>query len=224
MSDTFNLSEFTNQLLEGATLNQIEINATFCAKLYKYIHLLIEWNSKFNITSHSSVSDFIYKDILDQLIAFNKIPTYLSKTTHLMDAGAGAGFSGVILALYYTSIEISFLEKSRKKMNFIRHACLDLGIKANFINSSLNLTQDSSIPLFDMIISRATWDIPLFRSYVQNYVQNNGYAIYFGGPHQFYQEKQLNQNLEFKDELQYTILPYNYYRKLFIFQKNNSFT
>lgn len=218
---TYNMKTILSKALNE---NFLVVSEPIQAQILHYVALVTEWNLCYNITAHRVEEDLIYKDIVDQILAFEKLGDILSQSSSAMDVGAGAGFSGIILALLHPHIQCSFVDSERKKLNFIRHCCVELGIKAFFYQFRLTEAPISDIPPQSLVISRAMTSLVDYQNYVQNYVQSSAHALYMGGPQQKLAQNEVHQNFEFKGEIQYDILPYHYSRKIFIFQKKISST
>ena len=104
----------------------IDISEKELEKLEKYKDLLIEWNSKFNLTSIIKEEDIYLKHFYDSLC--------LVKATNLnnksiCDFGTGAGFPGMVIAIVFSNTKVTLLESNGKKITFLEEVKKELDLK-----------------------------------------------------------------------------------------------
>ena len=90
----------------------------------KYLKLLQKWNKAYNLTAIDKTLDIIEYHFIDCL----QIAPYLSKYKNILDVGTGAGFPGIVLAIYNLDQNILLLDKSQKKIQFLKLVCHELGL------------------------------------------------------------------------------------------------
>ena len=87
-------------------------------KLIIFHDYLLKWNSRYNLISKSTEDQIWSRHILDsaQLVKFIGI-----KRASISDFGSGAGFPGLILAIYYENhgFHVKLVEKSPIKLSLI---------------------------------------------------------------------------------------------------------
>lgn len=195
--------------------------------LCEFIQLITHWNSKMNLTAHREIEDLIYKDIIDTLLIHKYIIMYIDKRVSCLDMGCGAGFGGLILGLMEPEMEVSFMDASRKKLNFVREASRLLKIKRNEL---IHGRAEANPPLwegyFSLVVSRATWGPDTLCQMAEYYVQNNGTLLSMAGMYRGSNKamsKKTNNFKLFKDQV-YTILPNQYERRAIFYKKNTSST
>ena len=120
-------------------------------KIKKFNNYLLKYNKSYNLISKSTENNIWYRHILDsaQIIKFIDF----SKSSKLVDFGSGAGFPGVILALYdrISSFHVKLYEKSPVKRDFLRDVKNNLNIK----NISIENNVYEKEVLADVIVCRA---------------------------------------------------------------------
>ena len=91
---------------------------------------VIEYNQKFNLISKSTIENIWDRHVLDsaQLVKFIEFSDGLS----LSDLGTGAGFPGIIIAIFNRNpkFHVKLYEKSRVKTKFLFTLCEKLNIRA----------------------------------------------------------------------------------------------
>ena len=209
-------------LTRAVSLNGFDLKEGEYQKIVNYLNLLIKWNQKINLTAHRKIEDLIYKDIIDSLYLRKNRLALAPKIRFYLDFGAGAGFLGIIESILDPNLKIGFLDSDRKKVNFIRQVYreLDLG-EAIYLNIRGEQFPIEWKEYFEIITTRASLKIKGFLENVHYYVQNKGLLLFMAG-------KSLDldgpETLDFKglqqlDDINYTILPKNYIRKIFPFKK-----
>ena len=109
-------------------LNQLNFNSKSISKLKVFVNALLSANKKHNFISKSTESDIWHRHILDsaQLVKFIDF----SKGS-LADLGSGAGFPGLILAIFNENkdFHVKLYEKSPVKRAFLRDMKDKLNLK-----------------------------------------------------------------------------------------------
>ncbi len=96
----------------------IELTDELVLKINKYYSLLIEENKKVNLTRIIDKTEFLVKHILDSVLPFFKNPD-LIQSKSILDIGSGAGFPGIVIALFFPSVEVILTESIGKKARFL---------------------------------------------------------------------------------------------------------
>ena len=85
-----------------------------------YFELLSEANHHFNLTKIRSFDTFLLKHILDSLLLVKVIPTLKTEAFTIADIGCGAGCPGLPLAISFPHLQLSEIDSSTKKINFVQ--------------------------------------------------------------------------------------------------------
>ncbi len=86
---------------------------------------LNDWNQKHNLTRLTKRRDQEIYHVLDSLSAYQ----YFEACHSILDVGTGAGFPGIPLAIIYPNKLFSLVESNGKKIAYLRHVILKLGLK-----------------------------------------------------------------------------------------------
>ena len=119
-------------------------------KLEKFKNSLLEYNAKYNLISKSTENFIWSRHILDsaQLIKYINF----NNTISLADFGSGAGFPGIVLAIFNknSKFHVKLFEKSSVKRKFLslvkKNLEINLDIEDNLYNKEI---------LADIIVCRA---------------------------------------------------------------------
>ncbi len=153
----------------------------------RYLDLLSHWNKKINLTAIKDRNLMIGKLLFDSLMAFDTNQNHFSDiklTGNILDLGSGAGIPGIFLAICDQKLDISSVDKSKKKILFQENAKAQLKL-ANFhpINSRLeDLAKYIGLSYrYDFIISRAFDQIKGIFTHSDRFLKPKGYLILWKG-------------------------------------------
>ncbi len=145
-----------------------------------YLSELKKWNKAYNLTALKTDDDIIIKHFLDSLLYMKTLPV---KALNLADAGTGAGFPGIPVKIVSPDIELTLIESSRKKCTFLRHIIRTLKFSGiHVIEERLENIGKENQQSFDVIVSRATFNIKEFVKLACPYVKKGGILILNKGP------------------------------------------
>ena len=97
------------------------------AKGARHLEMIAEVNQSFNLTRIVDPTEAAIKHTVDSVIPWKLFS--ISKPKIVADAGSGAGFPGIPLAIALPEIEFVLLESTQKKARFIESAVEALGLK-----------------------------------------------------------------------------------------------
>jgi 16S rRNA (guanine527-N7)-methyltransferase len=121
----------TETKVKSILVNKLNFSQDALYKLDIYCKEVIEYNKKFNLISKSTENSIWDRHVLDsaQLVSFINFEDESS----LSDLGTGAGFPGLVLAIFNKNpkFHVKLYEKSKVKIKFLRAVCEKLNIKAN---------------------------------------------------------------------------------------------
>ena len=122
----------------------LNFNDISIKKLKLFSQNLILANQKYNFISRSTESDIWNRHILDsaQLVRFIDF-----KSGSLSDLGSGAGFPGMVLAIFNNNVDfhVKLYEKSPVKRSFLKKIVEELNINATVLANIHDEIIDSNI-------------------------------------------------------------------------------
>lgn len=104
----------------------IHISQSQKAHFKRYLAMLLEWNEKFNLTGIREPNDIWIKHFLDSLTVLQAIPESAKK---IVDIGTGAGFPGLPIAIVRPDLDITLMDSTGKKVDFLLEVIRDLELK-----------------------------------------------------------------------------------------------
>lgn len=146
-------ADFLKRLNHGLSLLSIESTAEQQEALWYYLEQLQRWNKAYNLTAIHDPEKIISNHFFDSL----SILRYL-KGKRVLDVGSGAGFPGMVLALFDRTKEYTLLDSNGKKTRFLMSLQSHWRLPhITIINSRLENRAEAL--LYSSIMSRAFSDI-----------------------------------------------------------------
>ena len=145
-----------------------------------YLKELKEWNQKINLTSLKTDEAIITTHFIDSLTLIPHLPSSAS----MLDLGSGAGFPGIPLKIAAPAHNITLLEATRKKANFLRHIIRRLGLSKTTVleyRAEHFKSPDPSHPVFDSVIARALAPLKTFLQLGAPLVKRGGHLVAMKG-------------------------------------------
>lgn len=99
-----------------------------------YLHLLVFWNKKVNLTAIKEEKEMVKEHILDSLSCYNFVK---GEKGRIVDVGAGAGFPSIPLLILEPSLHMALLDSSKKKCVFLRQVRRELGLEYRVIGERI---------------------------------------------------------------------------------------
>ena len=146
-------------------------------KLEIYLPTLKKWNKVYNLTAINEDSEIIVKHFLDSL----SVNQYIQNSGRILDVGTGAGFPGLILALFNPEKSFVLVDGVSKKISFLQEMIGKLNLK-NVIAVHTKVEQYNVAEQFDIIISRAFADIKKMTKLTSHLIKDGGKFIAMKGP------------------------------------------
>lgn len=146
-------------------------------KLEIYLATLKKWNRVYNLTAINEDSEIIVKHFLDSL----SVNQYIQHSGRILDVGTGAGFPGLILALFNPEKSFVLVDGVSKKISFLQEMIGKLNLK-NVIAVHTKVEQYNEAEQFDIIISRAFADIKKMTKLTSHLIKDGGKFIAMKGP------------------------------------------
>jgi 16S rRNA (guanine527-N7)-methyltransferase len=170
-------------------------------KLRAYLEEVLRANREFNLTAVRDFDTAWNKHILDSLQGLaaaqgGSTPTLDSART-VIDVGTGAGFPGVVLAIARPALQVTLLEATRKKCNFLESAAPpNVGVlctRAEAAGHDEKLRES-----FDVAVARAVGSFSEVCELCLPFVKTGGHVLLWRGqnaPQEIAQSKRALQTL-----------------------------
>ena len=159
---------------EVAKLN-INLTDTMLEQLDNYYQILVSENSKYNLTAITDKEAVYLKHFYDSL-TLSKIIDLNNQS--LCDIGTGAGFPGMVLKIVFPNLNVTLVDATEKKCNFLRMVIDKLQLKdIEVINARAEEYSKSIREKYDIVTSRAVAPLKHLLEYSVPLVKVNGSYI-----------------------------------------------
>lgn len=101
-------------LEQGIRELELTIPANAQSKLLHYLHLIVKWNKRFNLSGITSIQEMVPLHLLDSLAVSPFI-----EGNQILDIGSGAGLPGIPLAVVNPDKNFVLLDSNGKKTRFL---------------------------------------------------------------------------------------------------------
>lgn len=130
-------SENIKQLITFLAAEEIELSSTQQEKLSFYHSVLLQYAEKHSVISKTDIQFIVDKHFLSSFYFVKEIKKNLKKKDQILDIGSGAGFPGVILAIYFHNNRVTMVDSVRKKALFLKRVIAEAGLNAVIINARI---------------------------------------------------------------------------------------
>jgi len=161
-----------DQSIQIDTFNRLtQVSRETIVSLKKYENKLIIANKNLNLIGNTTIKDIWNRHFLDSA----QVIDFINKNDKTMvDLGSGAGFPGLVLAILAKdkkiSMKIKLIEKSPKKVKFLKDIISELHLDAEVINQ--NVFVEPKKLLEDVIVARAFKPMKIILELIHNKAQN----------------------------------------------------
>ena len=113
-------------LTERAASLGITLDDAAVERFSRYLSELIAWNKTRNLTAIRDPAEIVTRHFLDALTCVRGYDFSINRP--VIDVGAGAGFPGLPLKIAFPNLQLSLLDASIKKVEFLKHVCHVMGL------------------------------------------------------------------------------------------------
>ncbi|MGC8494034.1 MAG: 16S rRNA (guanine(527)-N(7))-methyltransferase RsmG [Syntrophobacteraceae bacterium] len=148
------MMDFIDILLSAAARANIAVTQPQAELLSRHVQIMLDWNSRINLTRITAPEEVIVKHLLDSIAPARCLPV----TGRALDVGAGAGFPGIPLKIVSPDLDMLLLESTRKKVNFLNAAAASLqlpGLSAQHQSWQDFRKRKENVGTFQLIVMRA---------------------------------------------------------------------
>ena len=117
---------FRDYLASAAQEYGLELSDQQLAAFSRYYELLLDWNSRLNLTAITEAREVAVKHIIDSLSCYDE--AYFPQACKVIDVGTGAGFPGLPLKIYRPDINLVLLDSLNKRLTFLQAVVEELGL------------------------------------------------------------------------------------------------
>ena len=169
----FDMKTYCLGNIPGITERQAEQFSVYC-------DMLIDWNSRMNLTAITEPEQVAQKHFMDSILPAALIPQGAS----VIDVGTGAGFPGVPLAIMRPDIKLTLLDSLNKRITFLTKLCAALKLPACCIHARAEDAgrKPELREKFDIATSRAVANVSALAEYTVPFLKVGGASLMYKGP------------------------------------------
>jgi len=156
------MEKIRNIFRKRLSLTGIPIQPSVLSNLVDYFNMLIDMNLRINLVGPMDDDKIIDYLFIDSLLFLKHFP--IESSVKIADIGTGAGFPGLVIEIARPDIHITFIDSSKKKLNFVKRVCTDLSIdNVTFYPGRVEEAGRSREhrEKYDFVLSRAMADLPV---------------------------------------------------------------
>ena len=174
-----------------------QVSRETITSLMKYEELLLEANKSLNLIGNSTINYIWHRHFLDSVQAIDFIDKN-QKT--LVDLGSGAGSPGLVISVIAKDrkipLKIKIIEKSKKKVIFLKKVISELKLNSDVVNQ--NVEDEKFCFDDDTFVARAFKPVPKILELIHNKAQNLKKIIIFLGKNGMSELLQASKNWDIK--------------------------
>ena len=148
--------------------------------LDQYAEILVEYNQKVNLTAITDSEGIEDKHFADSLLLAN-LPETAGK---LVDVGTGAGFPGVVAKIFKPELQLTLMEPTGKRVEFLKYVCAQLELSG--VEFAKERAEEAARKVwreqFDVATARGVAALPMLSEYCLPLVKVGGVFLAMKGP------------------------------------------
>ena len=111
----------------------ISIDETAIERLDRYAEMLIDYNTRVNLTAITEPAEIAVKHFADSLTILAAVD--IPQGFRCIDVGTGAGFPGLVLLIARPDLKWTLIDSTQKKLRFIQDVLNVLGLHADVVHA-----------------------------------------------------------------------------------------
>ena len=151
------------RLEEKCSTWNIALTGTQLDQLDAFAQILVDYNQKVNLTAITDPDSLL----------FASQPEVAGR---MVDVGAGAGFPGIVTKIFKPELELTLMEPTGKRVEFLKYACAQLGLTG--VEFAKERAEEAARKVwreqFDLASARAVAALPMLAEYCLPLVKVGG--------------------------------------------------
>ena len=164
-------------------MNEIPFAEDLPEKLEIYLRLLLEWNTRMDLTAVEEEEDLTDRHFVDSLTVLRT--DLVPQGASFIDVGTGAGFPGMVLAMARPDLKVVLMDAQRKRLKFLEAVAAEAGVNnAEILHSRAeDAARDRKRrEQYEVAAARAVAPLNVLAEYLLPFVKTGGCALCWKGP------------------------------------------
>ena len=141
----------------------------------KFYEMVIDWNTKINLTAITDEKEFAIKHVMDSLSLWDD--EKFSNVKKILDVGTGAGFPAIPIKIFKPNVEIFLLDSLNKRVEFLKKVVTELNLEnVTCLHGRAEdfARQNNFRESFDLVTARAVARLNIISEYCLPFVKVGG--------------------------------------------------
>lgn len=176
------MTAFEEILAARAAEAGISLTAEQIGQFSVYHEMLLDWNTRMNLTALTAPEDVAVKHIIDSLTAYDA--ALFDGAWTLIDVGTGAGLPGIPLAVYAPHLTVTLLDSLNKRVRFLTEVTAAMGlpnVRCIHARAEEAARTAEHRAAYDIAVSRAVARLPVLLEYTLPFVRVGGTLLALKG-------------------------------------------
>lgn len=155
--------------------NYISLNENQLDQFQKFYEMVIDWNTKINLTAITDEKEFAIKHVMDSLSLWDE--EKFSNVKKILDVGTGAGFPAIPIKIFKPNVEIVLLDSLNKRVEFLKKVVAELNLEnVTCVHGRAEdlARQNNFRESFDLVTARAVARLNIISEYCLPFVKVGG--------------------------------------------------
>ena len=169
------MADFEEILAARAAAAGLTLTPAQIGQFAVYNNMLVDWNTRMNLTALTAPEDVAVKHIIDSLTAYE--PALFDAAGTLIDVGTGAGLPGIPLAVYAPHICVTLMDALQKRVRFLTEVTAAMGLtntRCIHARAEEAARAKEHRAAYDIAVSRAVARMPVLLEYTLPFVRTGG--------------------------------------------------
>lgn len=166
---------FVEELKSASTKYGLSLSEKQLEQFNRYFELLVDWNTRMNLTAITEPHDVAVKHIVDSLSCWRG--DYFKADASVIDVGTGAGFPGIPLKIFQPQLKLVLLDSLNKRIKFLQTVVDELqldNVECIHARAEEGAKNPKLRENFDIAVSRAVARLPVLAEYCIPFVKVGG--------------------------------------------------
>lgn len=170
------------KMRQKAAVFEIFLSDRQLAQLNSYAEMLVDWNTRMNLTGITDSEGIMTRHFEDslRLLPYARIPD----GAKVIDVGTGAGFPGMVLKIARPDIELTLLDSLQKRLVFLDAVAKEIQaeVRTVHLRAEEGGKKAEMREHFDLACARAVANLRELSEYCLPYVRVGGQFVSMKGP------------------------------------------